>query len=67
MDQAAPKRNRLRPWYIGLIMILAAVIFVGYRMWAGNCPAPTIIEVGVLTVIPAVYLVLMYLTLVSQD
>jgi hypothetical protein len=36
-------------------------------MWAGNCPAPTIIEVGVLTVIPVVYLVLMYLMFVSQE
>jgi hypothetical protein len=66
MDQAQ-KRNRLRPWYIGLVIILAAVLFVGYRMWAGGCPAPTIIELGVLTVIPAVYLVLMYLTFVSQE
>ena len=31
----------MTPWYIGLLIILAAVIFVGYRMWAGNCPAPT--------------------------
>jgi hypothetical protein len=67
MDQAGQKRNRLRPWYIGLVMILAAVIFVGYRMWAGNCPAPTLIEVGVLTVIPVVYLALMYLTFISQE
>jgi tellurite resistance protein TehA-like permease len=54
------------PWYIGIVVILAAVIFVGYRMWETSCPAPTIIEVGVLTIIPVVYLVLMYLTLVSQ-
>jgi hypothetical protein len=67
MQQAAPKRNRLMPWYIGLVLNLAAVLFVGYRMWAGNCPAPTLIEVGVLTVIPAVYLVLMYLTFVNQE
>jgi hypothetical protein len=67
MEQSAQKRNRLTPWYIGLLIILAAVIFVGYRMWAGNCPAPTIIEVGVLTVIPVVYLALMYLTFVSQE
>jgi len=60
------KNNRLLPWYIGIVLVLAAVIFVGYRMWAGNCPAPTIIEIGVLTVIPIIYLVLMYLTLVSQ-
>jgi len=67
MDQSVRKRNRLTPWYIGIVLILAAVLFVGYRMWAGNCPAPTIIEVGVLTVIPVVYLVLMYWTFVSQE
>ena len=60
------RNNRLVPWYIGIVIVLAAVIFVGYQMWATSCPAPTIIELGVLTVIPIVYLVLMYLTLVSQ-
>lgn len=66
MAQDVPQNHRLLPWYIGIVLVLAAVIFVGYRMWAGNCPAPTIIEVGVLTVIPIVYLVLMYLTFISQ-
>ena len=61
------KRNRLFPWYIGMGIILAAVLFTGYRMYAGNCPAPTIIEVGILIVIPVVYLALMYLTFVSQE
>jgi hypothetical protein len=66
MAAGVPQNHRLRPWYIGIVLVLAAVIFVGYRMWAGNCPAPTIIEIGVLTVIPIVYLVLMYLTFISQ-
>jgi hypothetical protein len=66
MAQAASRNNRLIPWYIGIVIVFAAVIFVGYQMWATSCPAPTIIELGVLTVIPIVYLVLMYLTLVSQ-
>jgi hypothetical protein len=66
MAQLASKRNRLTPWYIGIAIVLAAVIFVGYQMWSGSCPAPTIIEIGVLTVIPVVYLILMYLTFVSQ-
>jgi len=67
MTETVPKNHRLMPWYIGILIVFAAVCFVGYRMWAGNCPAPTIIEVGVLTVIPIVYLVLMYLTFVSQE
>jgi hypothetical protein len=36
-------------------------------MFAAACPAPTILELGVLIIIPVVYLVLMYLTLTSQD
>ena len=67
MEKVVPKRSRLMPWYIGLVLTLAAVLFVGYRMWTGSCPAPTILEVGVLTVIPIVYLTLMYLTFVSQE
>lgn len=59
------RRDRLMPWYIGLVVILAAVVFVGYRMAASNC-APVPIELGVLVVVPVVYLVLMYLTFVSQ-
>jgi len=62
----ATKRNRLLPWYIGLAITLAAVAFVGGRMYAGECAAPVVIELGVLLVIPLVYLVLMYLTFVSQ-
>lgn len=60
-------RNRLMPWYIGIAVILMSVLYVGYRMASNGCPAPTIVEFGVLVIIPAVYLVLMYLTLKSQD
>jgi polyferredoxin len=67
MEQREQIRNHLRPWYIGLAIVVAAVLFVGYRMTAGNYPAPTIVELGVLTVVPIVYLVLMYLTFVSQE
>lgn len=63
----ATKRSRLTPWYLGMIVILAAVIYVGYQMVAAACPAPTFLELGVLIVIPIVYLVLMYLTLTSQE
>jgi hypothetical protein len=66
MANAALRNNRLMPWYIGIVVILAAVIWVGYQMWATSCPAPTFIQIGVLTVIPVVYLALMYLTFVSQ-
>jgi hypothetical protein len=67
MEQAKRTRTRLAPWYIGMVIVFAAVLFVGYRMWSGNCPAPTIVELGVLAVVPIVYLVLMYLTFISQE
>lgn len=61
------RRNRLTPWYIGIVIVLLAVAWVGYQMSFGGCPAPTAVELIVLIVIPAVYLVLMYLTFTSQE
>jgi len=65
MDHSA-QRNRLMPWYIGLALVMAAILFVAYRMFSTGCQAPLFIEMLVLLVVPAVYLVLMYLTFVSQ-
>lgn len=65
--QQPAKRNRLTPWYIGLALIAASVLFVAWRMWQADCGIPMSLEIGVLFVMPAVYLVLMYLTLTSQD
>ncbi len=45
----------------------AAIIYVGYQMFYVGCPAPIGIELGVLIIIPVVYLTLMYLTFVSQE
>ncbi len=61
------RRNRLLPWYIGIAVILVAVAFVGYQMFATACPASPVVEFIVLLVMPATYLALMYLTLVSQE
>lgn len=61
------KRNRLTPWYIGLAVLLAAVIYTGYQMFVTGCEAPTIVQLIVLLVVPGVYLALMYLTLTSQE
>jgi hypothetical protein len=36
-------------------------------MFVLECPGPTFAKLGVLIIIPAVYLVLMYLTFVSQE
>ena len=67
MNEQSHKRRRLTPWYVGLIIILAAVGFVGYRMWSTNCGITPGLGLLVLAVMPAVYLVLMYLTLTSQE
>lgn len=61
------RRNRLLPWYIGIAIIIAAEIIVGYQMFYVGCPAPVLLELAMLVVIPVVYLVLMYLTFVSQE
>ena len=65
--QQARKRNPLLPWFIGIVIVVLADVWVAYRMFATNCPAPGIAEVLVVVVIPVVYLGLMYLTLKSQD
>ncbi|QKV17515.1 hypothetical protein [Oricola thermophila] len=67
MSGKTRKRNRLTPWFIGLAVILAAVIFVGYRMHASNCGISMGLELIVLGVMPVVYLALMFLTLESQE
>ena len=61
------RRNRLLPWYIGIAVIIAAKIVVAYQMFYVGCPAPVLLELAMLVVIPAVYLVLMYLTFFSQE
>lgn len=60
------KRNRLLPWYVGIAVILAAVIYLGYLMRATNCGISAPMAFIVLGIMPVVYLVLMYLTLTSQ-
>lgn len=61
------KRNRLVPWTIGLVVIVLAVIYAGWNMLSSECavPAPTLFIA--LLVMPAVYVVLMYMTLTSQE
>jgi hypothetical protein len=62
-------RNPLLPWWIGLAIILAAVIYVGYQFTTLECGAGTagFLAFIVLGVVPAVYLSLMYLTLKSES
>jgi hypothetical protein len=57
----------LLPWYIGIAIVLLGEIYIGYEMFVVGCPAPVLLELAVLFVIPVVYLGLMYLTFVSQE
>ncbi|WP_372617146.1 hypothetical protein [Falsiroseomonas sp.] len=61
------KRNRLMPWYIGLVLILATLAFAGWELASGGCGAPPAALVIALLVMPAVYIGLMYMTLTSQE
>ncbi len=64
------QRNPLLPWWIGLAIIAAAVVYVGYQFskLASDCGpvAAGLLAFIVLGIIPAVYLALMYLTFKSQ-
>jgi hypothetical protein len=66
MPQAA-KRNRLMPWYVGLVLILLSVAASLWQVLSGGCGAPPAALVIALVVMPVVYIVLMYLTLTSQE
>ena len=67
MNQTVHRRNRLLPWYIGIVIVIAAEIVVVYQMFYVGCPAPVLLELAMLIIIPLVYLTLMYLTFVSQE
>jgi hypothetical protein len=66
---ADPKqaRNPLTPWWIGLAVMIVAVIYAAYRFSCLACGPPSIVLlVIILGVMPAVYLALMYITLKDQ-
>lgn len=67
MTTPATRRNALLPWFIGLAVIVVADLTVAYQMFSTACQASGLAQTLVLVVMPVVYLVLMYLTLRSQD
>ncbi|MCW5713841.1 MAG: hypothetical protein KIT43_04930 [Bauldia sp.] len=60
------RRNPLLPWWIGLIVILAAVGYAAYRFACDDCGVAAFPEFVVLGVVPLVYLGLMYLVFRGQ-
>lgn len=59
-------RNALTPWYIGLVIIAIVDAYIGYQFFATRCEAPALAQFLVVGMVPAIYLVLMYLTFRSQ-
>jgi hypothetical protein len=65
----AAKHSQLFPWYVGIVVIVAFEAMFGFQFFAGppTCgPQAGPIFIALLIVLPAVYLVLMYLALKSQ-
>jgi len=61
------RRNSLLPWWIGLVIIIAAVAFAAYKFSCSDCGPPSVfLLVLILGIMPAVYLTLMYITLKIQ-
>jgi hypothetical protein len=55
------------PWYIGVVFLLIVDAVFFYYVTTRSCEIPNPIVFGIMVIIPAVYLVLMYLALRSQD
>ncbi len=60
------KHSRLFPWYVGIAIIAAFELFVGFAFFGPSCRAQVIPQTLVLVVLPVIYLALMFLALRSQ-
>ena len=65
MSRTIP-RDRLLPWVIGLVIIVAAIGAAAWLLSGSSCGAPVATIALVLLVMPAVYLALMDVTLTSR-
>lgn len=59
-------RNPMLPLFIGAPIILAAAVYVGFRIWTSQCEIPTFDIFLILGLMPTLYLALMYLAFKSQ-
>ena len=66
MANGTSSRNPMTAWWIGLVIILAAVAYAAFRFACLECGPAGFLEFMILGIVPLVYLVLMYLTLKSQ-
>lgn len=58
--------NRLTPWYIGVTIIVFSNLIFLYYIMTHECGIPNGIIVGLLVVLPMIYLALMYKAFWSQ-
>lgn len=67
MANQSRRRHPLLPWWIGLIIILAAIGYAAFRFSCDDCGAAALPEFLVLAAVPLVYLTLMYLLFRGQS
>ena len=60
------QHSRLYPWFIGVAIIVAFELVVGFMFFGPACRAPGLQQAMILVALPVIYLVLMYLALKSQ-
>lgn len=64
---ALARRNPLLPWFIGIVIVAIADVYVAYSFFSSSSQAPGPAQLMVLVAMPGVYLALMYLTFRSQS
>ena len=56
----------LMHWLAGAVIVAAVEVYLAFLFFGQACAAPALAQIMVLIALPAVYLVLMYLTLKRQ-
>jgi hypothetical protein len=65
----AARHSQLFPWYVGIAIIVAFEAIIAYLFFSTGSPCTAStppLFLGLLIVLPVIYLALMYLTLKSQ-
>lgn len=64
---ASPQEhNQLTPWYIGVTIVTLSNLIFLYYIVSHECAIPNGIVIGLLVLLPVIYLALMYKTFRSQ-
>ena len=52
--ESSHTKNRLLAWFIGIAMVVLGELYIVYEMFVVGCPAPLMLEIAVLIIIPLV-------------